>query len=206
MDKGVVEIKSYYPRFIHVRESCTTYFRKVGKLHRYENTSKTVFGKPFWKSFFFFFWGKHFWVLKIVYQDIVKAIFKKKVPEANANFNVFESQCPKIRILSKALKVKLSKCPEWSCQFVDASGLLNHPSRRHSRTFHLSRPWWERWYGMEVCCTSGVWLEYESILWKLPRVSEVATNHWIFLCVIGHLTLFDFITNPRLRKRSFLLI
>ena len=47
MDKGVVEIKSYYPRFIHVRESCTTCFRKIGKLHRYENTSKTVFENHF---------------------------------------------------------------------------------------------------------------------------------------------------------------
>ena len=37
------------------------------------------------------------------------------------------------------------------------------------------------WYGMEVCRTSGVWLEYESILRKLPRVSEIATNHWVFL-------------------------
>ena len=37
------------------------------------------------------------------------------------------------------------------------------------------------WYGMKVCCTSGVWLEYESILRKLPRVSEIATNHWVFL-------------------------
>ena len=43
------------------------------------------------------------------------------------------------------------------------------------------------------CVASGVWLEYESILWKLPRVSEVATNHWVFLGVIGHLTLwFEF--------------
>ena len=29
--------------------------------------------------------------------------------------------------------------------------------------------------------TSGVWLESESILIKLPKVSEVATNHWVFL-------------------------
>ena len=34
---------------------------------------------------------------------------------------------------------------------------------------------------MEVCCTLGVWLEYESILRKLPRVSEVTTNHWVFV-------------------------
>ena len=46
-------------------------FKKVGKLHTYENTSK----------------------------DIVKAFFKRKAPEANANFNVFESQFPKIKIL-----------------------------------------------------------------------------------------------------------
>ena len=32
---------------------------------------------------------------------------------------------------------------------------------------------------------------------------EVATNHVIFLGVIGHLTLFDFIIDPRLRKMSF---
>ena len=34
---------------------------------------------------------------------------------------------------------------------------------------------------VEVRHTSGVWLEYESILRKLQRVSEVATNHWVFL-------------------------
>ena len=36
------------------------------------------------------------------------AFFKRKAPEANANFCVFESQCPKITVLSKALKAKLS--------------------------------------------------------------------------------------------------
>ena len=46
-DKGVVEIKSYYPRFTHVKESCKACFRKVVKLHTYKNTSKSVFGKPF---------------------------------------------------------------------------------------------------------------------------------------------------------------
>ena len=59
---------------------------------------------------------------------------------------------------------------------------------------------------MEVCRTSGVWLKYESILKKLQRVSEVTTNHWAFLGVIGQLTLFGFITDPRLRKMSFFLI
>ena len=49
-----------------------------------------------------------FALLKIVYWDIVKAFFKRKASEANANFYVFESQCPKIMVLSKALKAKLS--------------------------------------------------------------------------------------------------
>ena len=34
---------------------------------------------------------------------------ERKALEANANFNVFEGQCPMIKILSKALKAKLSK-------------------------------------------------------------------------------------------------
>ena len=61
--KGVAEIKSYYPRFAHVKESCKACFRKVVKLHIYENTSKPVFGKPF----FFFKFENIFGVLKIYY-------------------------------------------------------------------------------------------------------------------------------------------
>ena len=53
----------------------------------------------------------------------------KKAPKANAKFNVFESQCPKFRILSRALKAKLFKCPQWIRQFVDTSQLINHPLR-----------------------------------------------------------------------------
>ena len=33
---------------------------------------------------------------------------------------------------------------------------------------------------VEEGCISGVWLKYKSILRKLPRVSEVTTNHWFF--------------------------
>ena len=46
IDKCVVEIEFYYLRFAHVKESCKACFRKVGKLHTYENTSKPGFGKP----------------------------------------------------------------------------------------------------------------------------------------------------------------
>ena len=42
-DKGVAEIKSYYPRFAHVKESYKACFRKAIKLHTYKNTSKPVF-------------------------------------------------------------------------------------------------------------------------------------------------------------------
>ena len=52
-----------------------------------------------------------FALLKIVYQDIVEAFPKRKFPKANANFYVFESQCPKIMVLSKTLKAKLSLFP-----------------------------------------------------------------------------------------------
>lgn len=44
---------------------------------------------------------------------------------------------------------------------VDASWLLNHPLQRSSRAFHLYISLRE--YDMEVCHTSGVWLESELI-------------------------------------------
>ena len=50
-NKGVAEIKSYYPRFAHVKESCKACFRKAIKIHTYENTSKLVFVKLFEKHF-----------------------------------------------------------------------------------------------------------------------------------------------------------
>ena len=53
--KGVAEIKSYYPRFAHVKECCKACFRKAGKLQTYQNTSKPTFGKPFEKQFWNFF-------------------------------------------------------------------------------------------------------------------------------------------------------
>ena len=40
------------------------------------------------------------------------------------------------------------------------------------------------------------------ILRELPKISEVATSHWVFLSVIGHMFLVDFITHPRLRKKG----
>ena len=42
---------------------------------------------------------------------IVEAFSKRKAPDVNANFCIFESQCPKIMVLSKALKAKLSSIP-----------------------------------------------------------------------------------------------
>jgi len=85
-----------------VKKSCKACFRKVRKLHTYENTSKPVFGKPFENNF-----GKYF----LVFKDIVRAFFKRKAPKANATFNIFESQCPKIRILSKALRLNSLSVP-----------------------------------------------------------------------------------------------
>ena len=42
---------------------------------------------------------------------IVEAFSKRKAPDVNANFCIFESQCPKIMVLSKALKARLSSIP-----------------------------------------------------------------------------------------------
>lgn len=36
--------------------------------------------------------------------------------------------------------------------------------------------------------------------------SEITTNHWVFLGMIGHLSLFDFVINHRLRKSKIFLI
>ena len=62
-----------------------------------KNTSKP----PFFRKAFLLFWNSLLGYSKI----------KRKASEANANFCVFESQCPKIMILSKALKDKLSSIP-----------------------------------------------------------------------------------------------
>ena len=78
-----------------------------------------------------------------------------------------------------------------------------HRNNTHAPLFVSVR---ELYDGMKLYCTSGVWLKSELILGKLPRVIEVATNHWVYLSVIGHLTLFDFITDPRLRKMSIFVI
>ena len=57
------------------------------------------------------FWKKIFCPFENDSTRIVKAFFKRKAPEANVNFYVFESQCPKIMVLSKVLKAKLSSIP-----------------------------------------------------------------------------------------------
>ena len=74
-NKGVAEIKSYYPRFAHVKESCKACFRKAVKLHTYKNTSKPVFGKPF---------EKYFWKIFLSFENSLlgysKSIFQKENP------------------------------------------------------------------------------------------------------------------------------
>jgi len=90
-DKGVEEIKSYYPRFAHVKESS-----KASHIRKY---LKAGFRKTILKKIF----GKYFMSFENSLLGYSKSNFQRKALEANANFNVFKSQCPKIRILSKAL-------------------------------------------------------------------------------------------------------
>ena len=58
---------------------------------------------------------------------------------------------------------------------VDASRQFDHPSQRRSCAPKACRLGW-----CEEGYTSSVWLENESILIEIPKVSEVATIHWIF--------------------------
>ena len=60
---------------------------------------------------------------------------------------------------------------------IDASQWFDHPSRRRLCVLEASRLGSS---GAEEGYTSGVWLENESIFIELPKVSEVAINHWVF--------------------------
>ena len=55
---------------------------------------------------------------------------------------------------------------------------------------------WVLWKRVDFWCVT----RDESILMKLPKVSEVATNHWVYSKLW-----FDFITNPRLKRPFFII-
>ena len=61
---------------------------------------------------------------------------------------------------------------------VNAMGLFDHLSRRRLRM--LAKYKLESSSAVEESSTSSVWLENESILIELLRVSEFATNIWVF--------------------------
>ena len=95
-----------------------------------------------------------------------------------AKFNESNKLVEKYKKFTKHSLEKLKEFEFLNMDFVDVSWLLDHPSQWCSRAFlNVS----VRDCGMKVCRTSGVWLESELILRKLPRVSEVVTNHWVFL-------------------------
>ena len=85
IDKGVAKIKSYYPRFAHVKESCKVCFRKVVKLRTYKNTLKPVFGKPFEKQ--------HFWKIFLSFKNNLlgysKSSFQKESHGGKCQFQCF---------------------------------------------------------------------------------------------------------------------
>ena len=154
-----------------MKESYKACFRKAVKLHTYENTSKLVFLENHLKNIFgiylFIYFFFHFETSLLWYS---KSIFRKGKPLRLMPISMFlKANVQRLGSYKKTLKAKLSKCPQWSHWSVDASQLLDHSLRWRSHT------------SVEGCRTSGVWLEYESILSKLLRVSEVATNHWVFL-------------------------
>ena len=130
-----------------------------------------------------------------------KSLFQKKATKANANFCVFESQSPKIMVLLKALKAKLSLIPSG----VISLSMSSHEQLENRQAFvqplavatphaweACCRPlsimvWFARSFGYSVSWGRKVGLPLE--VWQeswpnfrwLPKVSEVATNHWVFL-------------------------
>ena len=137
---------------------------------------------PFWQRIF---WKKIFFLFKMVYQDIVKAFFKRKAPEVNANFYVFESQCPKIMVLSKALKAKLLSIPskvaslsmlgldQLSEKTTAVVPLFNHQPWRQLP--HASPRWRALSMCMHVCfvrsfrCSLSLGGERQVYLWHFGR-------------------------------------
>ena len=90
-------------------------------------------------------------------------------------------------------------CEELPC--VDTSRLiLDHPSRRCLRTYmYISM----REYGgvSYLRRVTRIWVDFKDVTKaKWSRHQSLG----FFYGVIGYLTLFDFITNPRLKKRPFL--
>ena len=131
-----------------------------------------------------------------------------KAPEVNANFCVFESQCPKIMILSKALKAKPSSIPNRVASlsmpgfnWLGGKTAAAMPSFDHPPWRHLPRAWgpvgrpflmcmhvcfaWSfgcslsRW--SKVGLLLALWQESQPNFKGLPKVSGVTTNQWVFL-------------------------
>ena len=74
---------------------------------------------------------------------------------------------------------KHGPCPKKARTGVDASSQFGHPSRQCStRTLESYGPGSSG--AMKEGYTSGVCMENESILFGLPKLGEVATNHWVF--------------------------
>ena len=155
-----------------------------------------------WKYLRDFFWKTIFALLKIVYWDIVEAFFKRKALEANANFFVFENQCPKIMVLSKTLKAKLSSIPSGiaSLWMPDLKRNGKPPLSGLPAVATLLWAWGPvrgplRWLcgcSREASSALSQWRRVFAYLWRcsrnlgeilrdLPKVSEVTTNHWVFL-------------------------
>jgi len=87
-------------------EGCKAFLRKYESFTHMKIPQSRFFGNPFERHFW-----KTFLSFKNSFLGYSKRIFQKEIPGGYAIFNVFESQCPKIKILSKVLKAKLSKCP-----------------------------------------------------------------------------------------------
>ena len=137
-----------------------------------------------------------------------RSLFQKEKPRRPMPiFVFFKSQCPKIMVLSKALKAKLSSIESQVCRSPPLSWRkwknccrcyrpsFNHPLwQQLPRTRGpIGRPllaymvlfvwsfgcFLSQW--RKVGLPLALWQESEPNFKGLPKVSGVATNHWVFL-------------------------
>ena len=101
VDKGVVKIKFCYPMF-----AC----EENGKA-----PCKILQSLPFKKGFL----EKYFCSFENILLGYSRSLFRNESPGGQCQILCFECQCPKIMVLSKALKAKLSSIPK-SRKSVDA--------------------------------------------------------------------------------------
>ena len=132
-----------------------------------------------------------------------ESLFQKESPGGQCQFLCFWKPMSKDSCFIKNSKGYILIDPQWSWQSIDTQPWskktvgpsFDHPLWQHSRTRRACwRPlsimvWWlARCFGSSLLRWRKVFVylwrcgrNLSQILMELPKVSEVATNHWVFL-------------------------